>query len=116
MGGDGVAHGLPLPLRRAGVQGRSVRDGPSSSEGQHGPHRHPVCPYLQAFEMALPPGMSLVGYVSAQIRAAQEGGADGYLFWTPRSGYTALWSAVAGRPRQRKVCDVRHLSATPLAP
>lgn len=57
----------------------------------------PIRPYLQAFEMAIPGGMSMADYISAQIRAAEEEGADGYLFWNPRADYTALWQALAGR-------------------
>lgn len=57
----------------------------------------PIRPYLQAFEMAIPSGMSMADYISAQIRAAEEGGADGYLFWNPWADYTALWQALAGR-------------------
>ncbi len=59
----------------------------------------PLRPYLQAFEMALPPGMSLAAYIVAQIEGAEEGGANGYLFWNPRSDYTALWQALGLRVR-----------------
>ena len=59
----------------------------------------PLRPYLQAFEMAIPRHMDLVGYIAAQIRAAEEAGADGYLFWNPRAEYTPLWQALAGMPR-----------------
>jgi len=58
-----------------------------------------VRPYLQAFDMALPSGMTLPAYIAAQIRAVEDAGADGYLFWNPRSDYTALWQALAQRPR-----------------
>ncbi len=55
----------------------------------------PLRPYLQAFSMAIPFGMSLPEYIVAQIRAAEAAGADGYLFWNPRSDYSALWQALA---------------------
>lgn len=54
----------------------------------------PLRPYLQAFSMAIPPGMTLSQYILAQIWAAEEAGADGYLFWNPRSDYSALWEAL----------------------
>ncbi len=54
----------------------------------------PLRPYLQAFDMALPAGLSLAQYIAEQIRAAEDAGADGYLFWNPRSDYAALWEAL----------------------
>ncbi len=65
---------------------------------RHGMSRveKPLRPFLQAFDMAIPSGMTLPEYIEAQIRAAQEVGADGYLFWNPRSDYTALWVALSG--------------------
>lgn len=54
----------------------------------------PLRPYLQAFAMAIPEGMDLPTYILAQIRAAQETGADGYLFWNPRADYSGLWEAL----------------------
>ncbi|NOX44580.1 MAG: hypothetical protein GXO72_02420 [Caldiserica bacterium] len=54
----------------------------------------PFRPYLQAFDMDIPPGMTLPEYILAQVRAAEEVGADGYLFWNPRSDYTSLWEAL----------------------
>ncbi|GAB4304112.1 MAG: hypothetical protein Kow0097_00530 [Candidatus Bipolaricaulota bacterium] len=54
----------------------------------------PLRPYLQAFAMALPPGMGLAAYIVAQIEGAEEGGADGYLFWNPRCDYSAVWEAL----------------------
>ncbi len=54
----------------------------------------PLRPYLQAFDRALPVGMSLAEYIGEQIRAAEDAGADGYLFWNPRSEYSALWEAL----------------------
>jgi len=48
-------------------------------------------PFLQAFDLRLPSGMTLETYISEQIRAAQACGADGYLFWHPASDYTALY-------------------------
>lgn len=62
--------------------------------------RTPIRPYLQAFEMAIPPGMTLQAYIAHQIRAAEDAGADGYLFWNPRSDYSALWLALAGSGRR----------------
>ncbi len=57
----------------------------------------PLRPYLQAFAMAIPPGLSLEDYILAQVRAAEERHADGYLFWNPTSDYAALWQALARR-------------------
>jgi hypothetical protein len=48
-------------------------------------------PFLQAFDLRLPEGMTLETYIEEQIRAAKEYGADGYLFWNPASDYTALY-------------------------
>jgi len=57
----------------------------------------PLRPYLQAFEMALPAGTTLVEYIVAEIEGAEVGKANGYLFWNPRSDYTALWEALGSR-------------------
>lgn len=54
----------------------------------------PMRPFLQAFDMAIPAGMTLPQYIVAQLRAAEEMGADGYLFWHPGSDYNALWAAL----------------------
>jgi len=54
----------------------------------------PLRPFLQAFDRAIPPGMSLEAYIRAQIRAALESGADGYLFWNPTCEYEALYQAL----------------------
>ena len=51
-------------------------------------------PFLQAFDLALPAGMSLETYISEQIRAAEATGADGYLFWHPACEYTALYNVL----------------------
>jgi len=51
-------------------------------------------PFLQAFDRAIPAGMSLEEYIREQIRAAVESGADGYLFWHPASEYSALYRAL----------------------
>jgi hypothetical protein len=51
-------------------------------------------PFLQAFDMALPAGMSLETYIGEQIRAAEQAGADGYLFWHPACDYEALYRAL----------------------
>lgn len=48
-------------------------------------------PFLQAFDRHLPDGMSLETYISEQIRAAQDHGADGYLFWHPACEYGPLF-------------------------
>jgi len=40
-------------------------------------------PFLQVFDRAIPYPMSLEAYVRAQIKAAEEMGASGYLFWNP---------------------------------
>ncbi|HED03717.1 MAG TPA: hypothetical protein ENI60_02995 [Candidatus Fraserbacteria bacterium] len=51
-------------------------------------------PYLQAFDMRLPQGMTLVNYIRAQVRAARALGFNSYLFWNPSSDYRALWQAL----------------------
>jgi hypothetical protein len=51
-------------------------------------------PFLQAFDMSLPEGMSLESYIGEQIRAAEQAGADGYLFWHPACDYDALYRAL----------------------
>jgi len=51
-------------------------------------------PFLQAFDRALPSGMSLETYIREQIRAADEAGADGYLFWHPACEYETLYRAL----------------------
>jgi len=48
-------------------------------------------PFLQAFDRHIPDGMSLEIYISEQIRAAQDHGADGYLFWHPACEYGPLF-------------------------
>ena len=48
-------------------------------------------PFLQAFDRHIPDGMTLETYISAQIRAAQDHGADGYLFWHPACEYGLLF-------------------------
>ncbi len=55
----------------------------------------PLRPFLQAFDRDIPSGMSLEEYIRAQIQAARESGADGYLFWNPSCDYTALYRALA---------------------
>jgi len=50
-----------------------------------------IRPFLQAFSMAIPAGMTIDAYIAAQIRAAKENGADGYLFWEPSNDYRALY-------------------------
>ncbi len=54
----------------------------------------PLRPYLQAFDRDVPASLGLPAYIAAQIRAAEDSGADGYLFWDPGSDYTALWRAL----------------------
>jgi hypothetical protein len=51
-------------------------------------------PFLQAFDLALPAGMSLETYIREQIRAAKAAGADGYLFWHPACEYDVLYRAL----------------------
>lgn len=51
----------------------------------------PFRPFLQAFEMDIPSTMNFEAYIRAQILAAQDHGADGYLFWNPSCEYTALF-------------------------
>jgi len=48
-------------------------------------------PFLQAFDRHLPEDMSLEVYIDEQIRAAQDHGADGYLFWHPACEYEPLF-------------------------
>lgn len=56
--------------------------------------RTPLRPFLQAFDLAVPGGMTLEDYIRAQIRAAEDAGADGYLFWNPSCDYGALYRAL----------------------
>ena len=67
---------------------RTIRDGLES-----GHSRVEACfpPYLQAFEQAIPASMSLETYISAQIDAAGDRGADGVLFWHPACEYAPLY-------------------------
>lgn len=58
----------------------------------------PFRPFLQAFDMAIPSGMTLEAYIRAQVKAAQEAGADGYLFWNPSAEYSALYRALEQTP------------------
>jgi len=51
-------------------------------------------PYLQAFDRYIPTGMSLETYISEQVRAAGELGADGVLFWHPACEYAPLYRAL----------------------
>ena len=51
-------------------------------------------PYLQAFDRYIPAGMSLETYISEQVRAAEELGANGMLFWHPACEYAALYRAL----------------------
>jgi len=51
-------------------------------------------PFLQAFDMDLPPGMTLETYIEEQVRAAKQAGADGYLFWHPACEYDSLYRAL----------------------
>ncbi|MEW5826470.1 MAG: putative glycoside hydrolase [Candidatus Bipolaricaulota bacterium] len=53
-----------------------------------------IRPFLQAFDLAVPSGMTLEAYIAAQIRAAKDHGADGYLFWEPSNDYRALYRAL----------------------
>jgi len=52
-------------------------------------------PFLQAFDRDLPDGVSLETYINEQIRAAQDHGADGYLFWHPACEYEPLFRVLA---------------------
>lgn len=54
----------------------------------------PLRPFLQAFDMAIPAGMTLERYIQAQVQAAKDAKADGYLFWHPASEYDALYKAL----------------------
>jgi len=54
----------------------------------------PFRPFLQAFDQAIPPEMSLEDYIRAQVRAAKGAGADGYLFWHPACDYASLYRAL----------------------
>jgi hypothetical protein len=53
-------------------------------------------PFLQAFKMAIPAGMSYHDYIRAELRAAEELGFKSYLFWNPRSDYADLFAALRG--------------------
>jgi len=51
----------------------------------------PIRPFLQAFDLKVPNSMGLETYIREQIRAAEEHGADGFLFWHPACEYDALF-------------------------
>jgi len=51
-------------------------------------------PYLQAFDRYIPSGMSLETYIAEQIEAADDCGADGYLFWHPACEYEPLYNVL----------------------
>ncbi|MCR4404027.1 MAG: putative glycoside hydrolase [Candidatus Acetothermia bacterium] len=53
-------------------------------------------PFLQAFRLAIPAGMSYHDYIRAQLQAASELGINSYLFWNPRSDYADLFAALGG--------------------
>ena len=57
----------------------------------------PFRPFLQAFDLKIPAAMSLSAYIQAQIQAAEDLGADGYLFWHPACEYDALYNAFRAR-------------------
>lgn len=48
-------------------------------------------PYLQAFDRHLPEDMTLETYIAEQVQAAQDHGANGYLFWHPACEYGPLF-------------------------
>jgi hypothetical protein len=50
-----------------------------------------IRPFLQVFNMAIPTGMTIDAYIAAEIQAAKQFGADGYLFWEPSNDYRALY-------------------------
>lgn len=50
-----------------------------------------IRPFLQVFDMQIPSGMTIDAYIAAEIRAAKDHGADGYLFWEPSNDYRALY-------------------------
>ncbi len=54
----------------------------------------PLRPFLQAFDQAIPSGLTLEAYIHAQIQAAKDSRADGYLFWNPSCDYEALYKAL----------------------
>ncbi len=54
----------------------------------------PFRPFLRAFDQEIPAGVTLEDYIQAQIRAAQDSGADGYLFWHPSCDYDALYEVL----------------------
>ena len=51
-------------------------------------------PFLQAFALSIPDGMTLEDYIRLEIKAAQDAGADGYLFWNPSCDYAPLYQAL----------------------
>ena len=67
---------------------RTVQDALTSGHGRVDTHFRP---FLQAFDRHIPEGMSLERYIDEQVRAAQEHGADGYLFWHPACEYAPLF-------------------------
>ncbi len=53
--------------------------------------RTAIRPFIQVFDMAIPTGMTIDAYIAAEIQAAKQYGADGYLFWEPSNDYRALY-------------------------
>lgn len=100
---EGIAHHVDVispmlyPSHFVEEELKSDPYGTVSRTMNHGKSRVqiPLRPYLQAFSLAIPGGMSLPEYILAQIRAAEGNGADGYLFWNPRGDYSALWEALS---------------------
>jgi len=58
-------------------------------------------PFLQAFELAIPAGVSYHDYIRAELRAVAELDIEGYLFWNPRSDYDELFAALRGSDPRR---------------
>jgi len=54
-------------------------------------------PFLQAFKLRVPAGMTFTQYVRAQLKAIEELGLRSYLFWNPKGDYSGLWAALSGR-------------------
>ena len=59
----------------------------------------PLRPFLQVFDRGVPEHMPLRDYISAQIRAAQDSDADGYLFWHPACDYEELYQVLGSVAR-----------------
>ena len=74
-----------------------VREGTRKAVERRGKLKTGVQPYIQCFKWRAPHFGS--DYLLQQMKAAEEGGAVGWIVWNARNDYSALWRALqAGSP------------------